>query len=236
MISHRLIIFILIAFIIGIITLFSINIFGMNEDNIEAEFKENILSEYEYPPSYLSPVDKLIGEFILGTIAFDTPLNVNINDNEIVQLKLGSFSSLEELKNKLYQKGDLTSDKIYLADIMEAKLYGRNFTIDAITPETQAVSRNMSTEWMWTVYPHRHGGQQKLYLTVSVLLNINGITTPRMIEMYVRTINVDITLRQRVVLFYLNNWQFIWAIILLPIVTMLWNQWRIYKNNTTITG
>jgi hypothetical protein len=103
---------------------------------------------------------------------------------------------------------------------MEARLTGLDFAITAIMPETTAVSRRESTEWRWKVRP-LSAGPHSLHLTLSVILDVNGVPTPRVIRTFDRYIKVDVTWGQRLDLFFERNWQWLWATVLVPIVGWL---------------
>ncbi len=106
---------------------------------------------------------------------------------------------------------------------MEARLSGYRFHITPVTPETQAVSKNHRTEWQWEIHP-KEEGRHRLNLTLTALLDIDGQSTPRTIRTFSKMIEVNVTTSQTVVSFIKNNWQWLWATVLVPIAGWLWEK------------
>jgi hypothetical protein len=100
---------------------------------------------------------------------------------------------------------------------MEAHLSSLGFKIEAITPKVQAVSEQSITEWKWEIEATR-SGIQRLHLTLSALLNVEGEKMPRAIQIFERTIKVWVTLPQKLYEVVADNWQWLWTAILIPIV------------------
>ena len=147
-----------------------------------------------------------------------------IEDKGVI-LSVGQELRINELRRRIKEVGEVEVASIQVSDSMEARLSGQNFSIAAITPEKQVVSRSKITEWKWEVKP-RSDGCQRLHLTLSVLLSINGEATPRVIRTFDKVIEVEVTWPQRVASFFKNNWQWLWAAILVPIAGWLWNRRR----------
>ncbi len=177
-------------------------------------------------------IDKLLNEMELGAIAFNAPTNINIDDSAQVQLLLSLAETIEELKQSIAEEGEKVGATIKVSDRMEARLSGYMFQITAITPEVQAVSKVLQTEWKWEVHPKKEG-KHKLHLTLTALLEINGRSTPRAIRTFDKVIEVNVTVTQKISLFFENNWQWLWAAILLPVAGWLWKR---RKKQLTITS
>jgi hypothetical protein len=175
------------------------------------------------PPDRLSAIDRLLEGLEIGNIAFNAPQSMNLHDTAIIQLMLGLATPVDELKQMIEAEGDKEGTSIRVSDRMEARLSGPNFAITAITPEIQAVSRSEVTEWKWEVKPST-GGHQYLHLTLSVLLSVEGTSTPRAIRTFDKMIEIEVTWSQRVGSFFNKNWQWLWAAVLLPLVGWLWKK------------
>ena len=137
---------------------------------------------------------------------------------------MSAKTSIDELEKELEGEGTKAGATIKISDRMEARLTGQYFSITAITPEVQAVSRKENTEWKWEVIP-KIQGNQFLHLTLSALIMVDGVPTPRAIKTFDTTISVEVTNYQRVKLFIENNWQWLWAAILAPVAVGLWGLW-----------
>jgi hypothetical protein len=176
------------------------------------------------PPSDpFATVDRILEKLEFGNIAFNAPRAINFDDTAIIQLLLGLGTPTDELKQMIEAAGKKEGASIRVSDRMEARLSGPNFAITAVTPEVQAVTRTAVTEWKWEVKPISEG-RQHLHLTLSVLINIDGASTLRAIRTYDKEIEVEITWDQQVGSFLKNNWQWLWAAILVPVIGWLWRR------------
>jgi len=184
------------------------------------------------PKDPLSSIDRILEKLELGNIAFNAPRSMNLNDTAIIQLLLGLATPTDELKRMIEAEGEKESARIRVSDRMEARLSGPNLAITAITPEIQAVSRNDITECKWEIKPNSKGAQY-LHLTLSVLLSVDGTSTPRAIRTFDKVIEVEVTWQERVVSFFENNWQWLWAVILIPIIGWLWKRMKGAKSSTS---
>ncbi|MCK4792334.1 MAG: hypothetical protein KAV87_51870 [Desulfobacteraceae bacterium] len=186
------------------------------------------VSMYSLPPATPAPltdVDRILANLDYGNIAFNAPKNMNLYGTAVIELVLGVKKTIEELKGIVKAEGEKIGANIRISDRMEARLSGRNFSITAVTPETQAVSRTEVTEWKWEINPKK-SGRHFLHLTLSVLLELEGSTTPRAIRTFDRIIEVNVTWYQSVSRFTQKNWQWLWAAILVPFVGWLWKRKR----------
>ncbi len=183
-------------------------------------------------PEPLSEVDRLLDEMEFGTIAFNTPTKINIDASFQIQLILSLAATVEELKQSIKKEGKRVGAKIKVSDKMEARLTGYMFQITAITPEIQAVSRAQQTEWKWEIHP-KEEGQHELHLTITAHLDVNGEIIPRKIKTFDRIIAVDVTATQKAKLFFENNWQWLWAAILVPVIGWLWKRKKKQPTNTS---
>jgi hypothetical protein len=172
----------------------------------------------------LGAIDGILEKLELGNIAFNAPRSMNLHNTAMIQLLLGLATPTDELKRMIEAEGVKEGARIRVSDRMEARLSGPNFAITAITPEIQAVSRSYITEWKWEVKPIIKGSQY-LHLTLSALLSIDGVSTPRAIRTFDKVIDIEVTWQERVVLFVEDNWQWLWAVILVPIGAWLGKKW-----------
>ena len=175
------------------------------------------------PKDQLGAIDGILEKLAVGNIAFNAPQTMNLHNTALIQLKLGLTTPMEDLKRLIEAEGEKEGARIQVSDRMEARLTGPNFVISAITPETQAVSRSTITEWKWEVRPNS-GGHQNLHLTLSAVLSIAGAPTPRVIRTFDKIIAVEVTWNQQVRSFFENNWQWLWAAVIIPLVGWFWKR------------
>ena len=178
------------------------------------------------PPPGTDPlygVDDLLKRMGFGAIAFNAPGDMNIEDSHQIQLILSLTEETEKLKKAITEKGEKIGYDIQVNNRMEARLSGYMFQITAITPETQAVSKEHRTEWKWEIHPKKQG-HHRLHLTLTALIEINGHSTPRAIRTFSKVIEVNVTVTQQIWIFVKNNWQWLWVAILVPIAGWLWKR------------
>ncbi|MFA7348852.1 MAG: hypothetical protein WCZ86_13935 [Desulfurivibrionaceae bacterium] len=173
-------------------------------------------------PDPFSTVDRVLERLEIGNIAFNTPNSLNLHDTATIQLMLG-FTEIDKLKQMIEAEGEKEGANIRVSERMEARLSGQNFAITAITPEIQAVSRNETTEWKWEVVPNSEG-RHYLHLTLSALLSVDGTPTPKALRTFDKVIEVEVTWSQRFIIFFKDNWQWLWATFLLPVAGWLWKR------------
>ena len=170
-----------------------------------------------------SIVDDLLDKMSVGNIAFNAPVNLNIAESARIQLILSPTKTIAQLKQSITEAGRKEGAEIKMNDRMEARLSGNMFTITEITPAIQAVSESGNTEWKWEIVP-KESGLHSLDLTLNAFLTVGGISTPRTIKTYSKTIEVNVTTVQKIEGFVSNNWQWLWAAVLVPIVGWLWKK------------
>lgn len=171
------------------------------------------------PPELASPyksLDQILEEMEIGAIAFNAPTTLNINDSQQIQLLLSLSEPMEQLQEQVKAKGETIGANIKVSNRMEARLTGTMFNISAVTPEVQAVSKSLPTEWRWEVSPIKEGNYN-LHLTLTALLEVDGRETPRTIRTFDQVISVKVTASQRIKGFINDNWRWFWAVILVPL-------------------
>ena len=209
---------------IGILVLFAVLI-SVSSLLILGLYEREMPSQSIEAPAPPTPhtVDSLLDEMEFGTIAFNAPTNINIGDSPQIQLILSLSEAIDDLKQSITEEGEKIGTTIRVSDRMKARLSGYKFQITAITPEIQAVSKSQRTEWKWEIHP-KEEGQHKLHLTITALLEIDGHSTPRVIRTFSKTIEVNVSAPQKIGIFFKNNWQWLWAAILVPVAGWLWKR------------
>lgn len=157
----------------------------------------------------------------LGNILYNVPGSMALEESYEIKLLLSPSKSLDELQKEL--PGKTEGAQIRIANKMEARLTGQDFTITAVSPEIQGVSGQETTEWDWEVKP-TSGGLHNLHLTINVILLINGNETPRSIKTFDKQITVQVGFGHVVSSFIANNWQWLWTAVLIPIAAWLWKK------------
>ena len=106
----------------------------------------------KHEPDVLSPeapqemlrVDRIYKGLEKSTLAYDVPTYMQLRETETISLTLSPSASIEELKKHLREKGAKgrigSAQQVRTSERMKARLTGQDFEIEAISPETQAIS------------------------------------------------------------------------------------------------
>lgn len=183
---------------------------------------EPIVEAAPIEPYMPASVDDLLADMDDAQIAFNVPEHLNIEESAQIQLLLSLQEEIGALKQAVEEAGRKEGASIKVGDRMEAVLSGPMFDILEITRSLQAVSERERTEWKWEVTP-REEGSHNLYLTLSAFLQVEGDTIPRVIKSFEKEITVEVTAGQKVEAFASANWQWLWAVVVVPIAGWLWN-------------
>ncbi|MEY2482332.1 MAG: hypothetical protein QOK24_860 [Verrucomicrobiota bacterium] len=129
-------------------------------------------------------------------MAFDVPEKLRLEQTALIHLLISPAHTAEQLTNAIREQTTepvkIESARIQISGMMEAKLVGSAFDIQAITPEApQMVSRTEPTEWKWEIKP-RQSGQQSLHLTLNAIVRFDDKERPRVIRTFDRVIQVDV--------------------------------------------
>jgi hypothetical protein len=174
----------------------------------------------------LGATDEAIAGMPTGTIAFNTPERVALHETVQVQLVLGVRMGEDELVLRIEESGPVETHQIRVGDRMAARLVaGPGFEVQPITPEVQTITSIEPTEWRWNVTAIR-GGTQRLELTLDALIDVEGERVSRSLRTFSRTIEVQVSSRQRVIAFVGANWQWLWAAIVFPLIGIGWQRLR----------
>lgn len=176
----------------------------------------------------LKELDLLVKGLPLGSIAFNVPNKMDLDESTELALTLSLTTGLDDLRRSVMfpqDKGTVESASVRVTDRMEARLTGNGFQITAITPELQAVIPSEATTWKWLIKA-AHPGKHDLHLTVSALVEINKSTTPFVSRTFDKTITVEITWQKKIAGFTQENWQWIWGAVGAPVGVWFFNRYR----------
>lgn len=177
------------------------------------------------PATSLGVVEEIVSNLEWGNIAFDTPKKMKFEEPKTIELLLSPTKSVQELQSSLKSREQTESARIQISNRMEADLSGLGFKIEALVPQEQAVYRGKTTQWKWEVTPTKDGGQN-LYLTLSAIINVSNQKVPLVIRTFDKTIEVEVSVGQRISTFVAGNWQWLWASILVPLSPFLWKWYQ----------
>ena len=176
-------------------------------------------------PGLSGDIDDTLDQLELAQVAFNAPTDLGLHEPAVIQLLLSGRRPIKELKASLTALGKREGARVRASDSMEAQLAGVGFAVQAITPAVQLVSRDAVTEWRWEVEP-TETGTRRLHLTLSAIVDVNGREGTYTVRVFERTLEVRVSLRERLTGFVGDNWQWLWTALLIPIVGWLLRQRR----------
>ena len=176
-------------------------------------------------PGISPQIDETLEELELAQVAFNAPADLGLHEPAVIQLLLSGRRPIQELKASLTALGKREGARVRASDSMEAQLAGTGFAIQAITPAVQLVSREGITEWRWEVEPTRTG-VRRLHLTLSAIVDVDGKEGTYTVRVFERTLEVRVSLRERLTGFVGDNWQWLWTALLIPVAGWLLRQRR----------
>ncbi len=175
--------------------------------------------------SFTDAVDRILESAPWGNIAFSHPESMTLKETRVVELLLDLDLPVDSLKQRIQSEGKKLGAPIRVFPRMRAELISKDFDIAALTPPEQLISHIEPTMWKWQILPLKKGAAM-LHLTLSAPIEFQGSTTMRVVRVFERNVWVRVTLGQRIGEFIGNNWQWLWASVLLPLGGWLWRKRR----------
>jgi hypothetical protein len=180
-------------------------------------------------------IDQILAEMDFGNIAFNTPNKMKLNTPSHIQLVVSPTETIEQLKESIVAEGQKHGEEVRISDTMEARLTGTAFQIGAINPERQAVTAAEPTSWKWEIKPTQYG-RHNLHLTLSAVVTLRGSSVPRTIRTFERTIEVEVSGFQRTFLLFRENWEWMWTLVVFPLIALSAWLWRRKQNKNNPTA
>ncbi len=147
----------------------------------------------------------------------DFPEKINSDSSAPIRIYLDAKKEVESLKQRIRDKIKDIGIKVTVSDKLIASLSGLNFEIINTTPDMQIALEGDIMEWSWDVKPKSHG-THSLYLTISIVLNVEDEKIQKIIYEIEKKIVVNATRSQQLTTFIKDNWQWLWATVLVPII------------------
>lgn len=171
----------------------------------------------------MSEIDQVLDDLSMANVAFNAPRTLRVNEPAVIQVLVSGQQMVGQLEEQLTELGEREGERIRASDRMDARLTGLGFKIEAITPAVQLVSGSGVTEWRWEIEPTRVG-TQRLHLTLSALIAVDGTESAYTVRTFARTLDIRVTWGERVSGFLSDNWQWLWAALLVPVAGLLFRR------------
>jgi hypothetical protein len=173
----------------------------------------------------IGPVDDALAGLKPANIAFNTPTELHVDEQEAVRLLVSREQTIEELQEQIEAAGKTEGHQITVSDVVIATLTGLDFDIERTSDARQPVLSTGVTMWGWSVEP-TEPGTRSLHLTISALIDVDGKEETYTVETFDRTWTVVVPWPDRVTGFAGENWQWLWTAILLPLAALVWRRLR----------
>jgi hypothetical protein len=171
-------------------------------------------------------IDEAVAALEPANIAFNTPTELRLEEQEVVRLLVSRDETIEELQEQIDDAvGDVEGATIKVSDVMIASLTGLDFDIERTSDARQPVLSTGVTMWGWSVEP-TESGTQSLHLTLTALLDVDGKEETFTVKTFDRTWTVVVPWPDRVTGFAGENWQWLWTAIFLPLAAVVWRRLR----------
>ncbi len=210
-----------ITFLKVLIGLFVVMILLSCDSNTENAAEDMSLHSTEF-------ADQIINELSKADVYFDHPRVMTYGKEEVITLNINPSGVDEKKLKEIFDKHGEPVESITVSNRMKAILTAEGFRDQELTPTLQVVRNNTNTTWKWSLLPN-HSRNHNLHLVLIAYIEINNRETPLPVISFDRSIEVEISYWQRIVSFYMKNWQWIWSGIMVPIVLFSWEKGYILK-------
>ena len=177
------------------------------------------------PTDPIASVDDILNRALTGSLAYNAPESMQVDETVTIQLLLNPSISEAELGQQIEESGTVTTGTVQVTPLMKAELIARDEAFDIVplhdTAE-QPISTVDTTRWQWQVTAHQEG-TQRLTLVVYRLVKYDGRDYWREVETYRSDITVNVTWVQRLGTF---DWQ--WLVGILATSGFIPFAWRWY--------
>jgi hypothetical protein len=152
----------------------------------------------------LAQIDSILEQSVSGSIAYNKPQSMLLDETTTIELLLHPSLSPEALGTQVVESGvggQVASASVQITPRMKATLISDDAQAFAIQPvqdnPEQLVSGKETTRWTWLVTAHK-SGTQRLTLILYRLVQFQGQDYWREVQSYQANIDVKVTVAQRI--------------------------------------
>lgn len=187
------------------------------------------------PLASMDLIDTILRTANSGSIAYNAPETLKMDETIKIQLLLSPTQSPEELQQKIVESGQLVSATIEVTPLMKAVLRPADSEAFAIQDlhdaAIQLILTGEPTEWKWAVTAKKPG-EQTIILSLYRLVKYDGQDYWRLVNTYESRINVTVTIGQRL---RAIDWKWLVGILLtLLSIPALWGIFRKDKKESAL--
>ena len=164
----------------------------------------------------------------LSKIVFNPPTEMLEQRTETIQARISFKDIGPALAEGLEGRGKTQEVPLKVSEAMKVTLTGdaNAFLIQPVGDEEQLVAGREYAQWEWRVTPLQPGSQ-KLTLIARAIIFLPGrgekVSEPTTLK---ETIIVQVDRWYNLRQFFANNWQWLWAVIVVPAAGLLWRRLR----------
>lgn len=176
-------------------------------------------------------VDEFLETLPLGSAAFEAPSRMNIGDKALAKLIISQTTELDSLMKKLASdtagmEMTIGGKKVKLHTVMRARLIGGSgIAIRTLGEEEVAIGSQGDHEWVWEIEA-KETGKQILRLQLYAIFKVQDKERANEIKTFEESIEVQVSAMYEIKQFLAKNWQWLWAAVLVPVVSSLFAWWR----------
>jgi hypothetical protein len=178
---------------------------------------------------------QVIASLPQGSALFNPTEKMRLGEVETVEVRVVPITE-SQIEESDEVKATLTTDfeggqevviiPLRVSTVMRARLSGENFTVVPLMEEEQIrLPDDPYLRWMWEVTPQKKG-EQRLTLTLSVVVNAEGLGDKTHVTTEVRKVQVSGNLFYSITHFFNSNWEWVITGLLIPAAGWGWNKLR----------
>ena len=182
------------------------------------------IPEGEPQPELSNIYKEALEKLPLGQVLFNPPQGMKVGVKERIEARIAKTIS-KDLTAGLRGRGVPQIEEIRVNTFMRVNLTGDDFYIKALSDENQLVTGDGFTQWEWDVLPLKRG-LHDLFLSVAVRIKIPDYgEETKYYPVFERKIKVKFDIVYATKKFIGNNWQYIIAVIIIPIIGWIVKRW-----------
>ena len=170
-------------------------------------------------------IDKALKEALTGSIAYNAPQEMKLNETATIELLLNPTLEPGVLATQVTQPGEVVTASVEITPRMKAVLLQQSQEAFFIQPlhdnPEQLISTTETTKWSWDVTA-KMGGVQRLTLVVYRLVTVDGNDNWRVVESYRSDIDVGVSMVQRILML---DWKWIAGILVTALFIPAFWRW-----------
>ena len=170
-------------------------------------------------------IDKALKEALTGSIAYNAPQAMKLNEIATIELLLNPALEPGVLTTQVTQPGEVVTASVEITPRMKAVLLQQSQDAFFIQPlhdnAEQLITTTETTKWSWDLTA-KIGGVQRLTLVVYRLITVDGNDNWRVVESYRSDIDVGVSLVQRILML---DWKWIAGILVTALFIPAFWRW-----------